>query len=85
MQRQFIVLTLSLSRPLLNEEYIADADILGEHIKFEINSSTLSVHPVRPVLPGRYNMNIVIIIGAHGSQGFVLSAPLTIDVIAEGT
>ena len=81
-QSQFIVLNVSLSRPLLNEEYIAAAHILGEDIKFELNSSTLSVHPVRPVSPGRHNMNIVMVIG--GSQSFVLSAPLTIDVIAEG-
>ena len=84
-QSQFIVLNLSLSRPLLNEEYIADARILGEDIKFEVNSSTLSVHPIRPVSPGRHNMNIVIFIGVQGSQSSVLSAPLTIDVIAQGT
>ena len=84
-QSKFIVLNVSLSRPLLNEEYIADARILGEDIKFEVNSSTLSVHPIRPVSPGRHNMNIVIVIGVQASESFILSAPLTIDVIAQGT
>lgn len=83
-QSQFTVLTVALSRPLLQEEHIADTRILGKERKFELNSSTLAVHPIGPVSPGRHNMDIVIIIGVQGSHGFVLSAPLTVDVIAEG-
>lgn len=78
------VLAVALSRLLHEQEHILDAGILGQEQKFEINSTSLTVHPINPVSPGRHNMDIIIIIGVQDSIGFVLSAPLTVDVIAKG-
>lgn len=83
-QSQFPLKTLTLSRPLLDVEFIAEASVLGQDSNVYINSSTLTIYLTSSVLPGRQNMFIVVIIGNQSSPGVVLSAPLTIDIIAEG-
>lgn len=83
-QSQTALLTVALSRPLLEEESIADAKVLDQDNKFELNSTTLTVYAVGQISPGRHNVQIVIIIGVTNSMNFVLLVPLTIDIITEG-
>ena len=78
-ENKYTVLTIAFSRPLLEGEVIEDSAIVGQNVKFELNSSTLTVHPISSVSPGRHSMDIAVVIGSH-----LLSAPLTVDVIAEG-
>lgn len=83
-QSQYPVLTLTLSRPLIEEEHIIEANLLGENSNFYLSSSTLNVHLIGQPSPGRHNMDIVIIVEVQGSHGIILSAPLTVDIFAAG-
>lgn len=83
-QSQRTVLTLTLSRPLLEREHILEARLLGEDSNFYLDNSTLTIHHIGQLRPGRHTMDIVVIIGVQGSHGIILSAPLTVDILAEG-